>query len=365
MISLAAVAFSLAVAWGCGAGQGTERLNPPGPATSAPPGDTVVFVSEGQGDRIAAYRLGTDGLMPEEPFSTIEVDNPRRLILRDDILYAALSDGVVSISINADGSFPPDISSTTTPVININPLDLELIGDFLYVAFEGIRSVSAYALEDGQVPPLAISLSGTNLSSYTALSSRGRFLYAAAANANRIDTYLVNDDGTLDPEPIPQSPQTRVSLPNDMVLLNGNLYIVSGDRRRIEQYDILNTGLLPRDPLTETKRIEFYSRILIVNDTIYATAFNAGRTDLYGIDPGTGAILTSKPFAKTFADVSAFTNGIMIENGILYVTLSGRDRIDAHILGADGVPATFPSSSTNAIAGSFPNDLVSGIYPAP
>ena len=52
-----------------------------------------------------------------------------------------------------------------------------------------------------------------------------------------------------------------------------------------------------------------------------------------------------------------------LRDGILYVTQSGRDRVDAYILGVDGVPSSFPSSSTDAISGSYPNAITFGVYP--
>ena len=189
------------------------------------------------------------------------------------------------------------------------------------------------------------------------------FIYGGTSGSSRIDTYLINLDGTLDDEPIPQNPQTVVGLPQDLLIVDDNLYVVDGNRQRVKQYEILNTGLLPKDPLTETKSVEFYARIIEKDAILYASAFNKGRIELFGLDPSTGEFLSNRPFFNTFQDVDMFPNGIIIENGILYVTQSGRDRVDAYILGTDGVPSSFPSSSTVAITGSFPNDIVMGVFP--
>lgn len=348
---------------GCGAGEGTERLLPPGPQTTAPPGDLVMYVSEGQTNRVAAYRLGTDGLLPANPFSTLDVENPRRLLLRDDILYIALPDGVASVALGADGSLPSSVTSTTDPVFGANALDLLIVDDVLYVALEALRVVAAYRLQNGQLTPNSISLSGTNSSNYLSLATRGPFIYAGATGSQRIDTYLINPGGTLDDEPIPQSPETIVGLPQDLLIVDDNLYVSDANRQRLLQYEILNTGLLPKDPLTESKSVEFYARIIENDATLYAGAFNKGQIDLYGLDPSTGALVSNRSFFSTFQDVETFPNGIIIENGILYVTQSGRDRVDAYILGADGVPSSFPSSSTVAIVDSFPNDVVMGVFP--
>jgi len=323
----------------------------------------VIYVSEGQTNRVVAYRLGTDGLLPAAPFSTLDVTNPRRLLLHNDVLFIALPDGVASAALGADGSLPPVPTSTTDPIFGANALDLLIVNEVLYVAMELLRVIAAYPLQDGQVTPDAISLSGTNSSDYRSLETRGPFIYGGASGSQRIDTYLINADGTLDTDPIPQNPQTVVGLPQDLLIVDDNLYAVDGNRQRVLQFEILETGLLPRDPLTETRSEEFYARILLQNGTLYASAFNKGQIDLYGIDPSTGAFLSNRPFFSTFQDVDTFPNGMILENGILYVTQSGRDRIDGYILGPDGVPASFPSTSTIDIPVSFPNDIVMGRFP--
>lgn len=361
--AFAIAAVTALTALGCGAGGGKEREVPPGPATSAPPGNVVMYVSEGQGNRVAAYRLGTDGLPPAEPFSTIPLINPRRLLLVDDVLYVCLIDNVVSIEIEPDGSLPDLPTSITPPIAGIDAIDMVKVGDVLYVALEGLRVVAAYPLQNGQLTSESLSFSGTNLSDYRSIANRGPFIYAAAASSQRVDTYIINENGSLDDEPIPQVPQTLVGLPQDMVIVDDNLYIVDGNRRRIYQYQFLNTGLLPEDPLTETKDEDFYAQLIVEGGIIYASGFNIGQIDLYGVDPISGGIVSERPFYSTFQDVAAYPNGMGLRDGILYVTQSGRDRVDAYILGVDGVPSSFPSSSTDAISGSYPNAITFGVYP--
>src|SRR5688572_12061018 len=81
----------------CGTDGGVSAFLPPGPPTQAPPGDIVVYAAMAVGSRIDAFRLGEDGLMPEQPFDTIHVTNPRRLAIANGVLYATLFDRVVSI----------------------------------------------------------------------------------------------------------------------------------------------------------------------------------------------------------------------------------------------------------------------------
>ena len=181
--AFAIAAVTALTALGCGAGGGKEREVPPGPATSAPPGNVVMYVSEGQGNRVAAYRLGTDGLPPAEPFSTIPLINPRRLLLVDDVLYVCLIDNVVSIEIEPDGSLPDLPTSITPPIAGIDAIDMVKVGDVLYVALEGLRVVAAYPLQNGQLTSESLSFSGTNLSDYRSIANRGPFIYAGWVDA--------------------------------------------------------------------------------------------------------------------------------------------------------------------------------------
>ena len=64
----------------CGTDGGVTAFLPPGPPTQAPPGNIIVYAAMSIGNRIDAFRLGADGLMPEQPFDTIHVLNVGRLL---------------------------------------------------------------------------------------------------------------------------------------------------------------------------------------------------------------------------------------------------------------------------------------------
>src|SRR5262245_47711900 len=101
---------------GCDAGGGTETALPPGEPTNAPPGNLVLYASMFDADRVVGYRLGTDGLMPREPFTSIDLQEPRTIVLDGNILYVLLDDRIVALTLAADGSLPRFLTSQTAPV---------------------------------------------------------------------------------------------------------------------------------------------------------------------------------------------------------------------------------------------------------
>src|SRR5688572_14010243 len=74
----------------CGSDGGATAFLPPGPPTQQPPGDIVLYAAMSIGNRIDAFRLGTDGLLPQHPFDSIHVENPRRVLVANGVLYATL-----------------------------------------------------------------------------------------------------------------------------------------------------------------------------------------------------------------------------------------------------------------------------------
>jgi len=359
----ALAAAALAIVAGCGAGDGTKRELPAGPPTSAGPGPLVLYASLGQANQVVAYRLGADGLLPADPFSAIDLENPRRMLLNGNILYVLLPDRVVSIAINNDGSLPSIPTSVTAVIEEGNPLDLALFGDVLYVAYEDLEQLIAYRLVLGHVPAGALSASGTGNSDYQAVAANQRFVFAATPRERSVHTYLKIGQGALPVDP--QSEVARIDFPDDMLIHNGVLYAADGIDRRILGWFIPDTGILPEDPDFETLRVESYVEMVINDDLglLYASGFNRGRLDTFRINPIDGSFLDDKPVTSTAQDVASFPNGMDLAGGILYVALAGRDRIDAYIVASNGALPRFPSSSTNVIPDAFPNDAKVGLFP--
>jgi len=364
MKKLACLAACLAalILGGCDAGNGTSTDLPPGEPTTAPPGDLVLFVSESEGDRVVAYRLGTDGFLPREPYDSVSLDNPRTMLLRDDVLYVAMEDRVVALSIGPDGSLPSLPSSQTNPQFDAEATDLLLIDDVLYVSFEDIGRVRAYRLDSGQLPPDPISSSGTSISDYRTLASADGFLYAGSLDGTQIDTYIIQADGSLTAEPEPQEPDTEIFRPEDMFVANGMLYSICQSHERIEAFELRSNGHPVDEWTTRTAGEQRYARLLLDGDRLYASGFSKGRIDMYVLEPD-GSLPRDDPFAKTAPDAALFPIEMVLNDGILYVVQSGPGRIDAYVLGGDGAPARYPASSTDAITRSTPLGMVLGTYP--
>src|SRR5512140_256913 len=118
----------------CGSQSGTSSDLPPGKPTKAPPGDLVLYAAMSLGNRIDAYRLGTDGLLPSKPFDTIFVDNPRRLALAGNVLYATLKDQIISIQLGSDGSMPDKPSSHSLTRSDYDPVGILVRDNVAYIA---------------------------------------------------------------------------------------------------------------------------------------------------------------------------------------------------------------------------------------
>lgn len=363
VLPLALLVSAAASLSSCGTDDGVSSFLPPGRATTAPPGNLVMYVAQAVGDRIDAFRLGTDGLLPAQPFDTISVHNPRRLAIANGTLYATLEDQIVSMRLGADGSLPTVPTSETLPGDDDNklePVDLEVRDNILYVASGGLEVVQSYALDsNGNLPAVYTSF---GLSEYAAdflsIALNGPYLYSGARDTQFIDVFLLRQDGHLPPLAEPQDPSNQVSLPDDMEIRNGIVYVTSASDRSVRAYRIQPNGYLPAYQDSRTATEEYYSDILLDGNMLYAAAYNEGRIDLYTIEPD-GMLPGEKPVFSTKGDPTSYPSHMAMNGGILYVTQSGLDRVDAFVLGTNGLPPKYPSSSTDpGSPDSAPLDLV-------
>jgi hypothetical protein len=354
---LAVLAFAAQLT-ACGSDGGVATFLPPGPPTSAGPGNLVLYAAMAAGNRIDAFRLGTDGLLPSEPFDSIFVAEPRRIAVANGVLYATLIDRIIAVKLGADGSMPSIPSSHSLTREDYEPVDLEVRDNILYVAASGIGLVQSFELDqDGNIPvePSA-SGQGEFPSDYASLALDSDFLYSGSRDTDFIDAFLLREDGNVPALAEPQDPQDNIALPDDIIVHEGTLYVTSASDRSVRAYKLLPNGFLPGDETSRTRSEEYYEDILIENDILYAAAYNAGRVDLYAINPG-GSLPEDPPFYSTFADTAAFPISMVIKGGILYVAQGGLNRIDAYVLDGAGRPSQFPSSSTSPPPGaqqSFP-----------
>lgn len=341
------VVLALAASLGCGAGEGTVSFLPPGPQTGAPAGNLVIYVANAIGDRVDAYRLGTDGLLFGAPFSSIDLENPRRLAIRGNILYVSTNEQVVSIALAADGSLPALPTAATLPTGLSDIHEIAVLGDTLYAAFTAEELIRAFTLDgSGHVPASSSSEGGSFNSDYRGIAIANGFLYSASRFTGNVDTYLLLPGGAISDDPEPQNPPTLVGGADDLVVSNGILYLTNKLDRKIDAYEIMPNGLLTEDPASQTAFEDIYDDLLIIGDFLYAAASSAGRIDTYALDPVDGSLPDSGPAHSTEADAAAQPIGMAELGGILYITQARLDRIDAYALGADGFPSDFPISST-------------------
>lgn len=352
-----------AILWlpSCGTDGGVSAFLPPGPPTNAPAGDKVIYVAQGVAGRIDAYRLGTDGLMPEDPFDSILVTNPRRLQIVGDTLYATLYDRVVSMRLGPDGSLPNVPDSSTDPNQAFDGVDMAARDGILYVASSGFGLVQSYELEDdGDLPFFATaSGDGQYSSDFLSLALNGDYLYSGARDTQIIEVFLLEQNGHVPPIAEPAEPYDAISLPDDIEIRDDILYVTSASDRAIRAYRIDSAGFIGDDYDSRTKNEEYYSNILLSGDTLYALAYNAGRIDLYHVDDD-GMLPEEKPYLKTQGDPSSYPSRMILDDGILYVAQAGHDRVDAYVLNQAGEPSRYPTSSTSPAPDgeSYPLDLV-------
>jgi hypothetical protein len=351
---------------GGGGGGGSKTELPAGPQTSAPPGDTVISASLSHDDAVVAYRVGSDGFLPGDPFDSIALEKPRQVLVVGDILYVAQEDIVSSIQLLPDGSLPDSATATTAPVNNGNASRMIVFNNMLYVSWEDVDRIYAYPLSAGHVSTEPVSISGDSGTNYIPIVRVGPLIYAGTRNQARIDAYRLLPGGALNSVPEAQDPEARIFDCKDIIQKNGILYAIEQDDRRIVTFTIQGGGRLPDEPDSETRSSQAYAYLLLDGeDRLYASAFNDGRIDLYIIPPG--GLFTENPrqgeVAHTWSDTASFPTQMLIDRGILYVSQMGIGRVDAFVLGADGSPPDFPSSSTFALKDSYLNSITMGSFP--
>jgi 6-phosphogluconolactonase (cycloisomerase 2 family) len=287
-------------------------------------------------------------------------ENPRRLAVADGVLYATLEDSVVSMRLGADGSMPAKPTGSSLTISGYNPVDVKVRNGILYVAASGIGVVESFQLEDdGDIPsePTGSGI-GEFPSDFSILEFNGDFLYTGSRNTEYIDVFILEQDGHVPDEAEQQEPRDSVALPDAIEIRDDVLYVTSARDRSIRAYRLLENGFVPPEEDSRTEHEEYYSDILLAGDFFYASAYNAGRIDLYELKDD-GMIREEPPFFKTKDDPASYPSAMLEKDGILYVTQAGLDRVDAYVLDPSGTPPKYPTSSTEPAPGrSYPLGMV-------
>ncbi|HEY2775117.1 MAG TPA: hypothetical protein VGK20_13810 [Candidatus Binatia bacterium] len=347
-IVLAAAVSAGSLLASCGTGGGLSSFLTPGKPTKAPPGNLVIYAAENHGNRIDAFRLGTDGLMPARPFSTMFVDSsPNRVTVANGVLYATLHDRVISATLGADGSLPAVPTSGSLTRTDYDPVELEVRDGVLYVAAAGIGLVQSFVIRaDGTIPVDATSSgNGEFPADFSTIALDGGFLYSSSRETQFIDMFILRGDGTVPIKAQNQNPRDSVSLPDHMVIHHPFLYVTSASDKSVREYRLETSGFVPGDYESRTKNDQYYPNFLVEGPILYGAAYSVGELDLFHVNAG-GTLPEELPYFRTTADPASFPSSLILHDGILYVAQAGLNRIDAYVLDSDGTPPLLPSSST-------------------
>ena len=350
--NIAALALSVTVLSACGGG-GEGILTCPGPSTAGP-SNLVLYVNQAQGHKIEAYRVRADGLLPAEAFSSIDVEDPRNILLVGNVLYVATQSQVLSIRLASDGSFPAAATGETTALTNSAPTDMVVSNGILYVAAEGQRVVIAYELDgNGDVSSDVFASGGDAISNYVSLAidEPNGFLYAGASGKAMVDAYEISGTGEIGPDPLEQDVTTTIITPDKILINDSTMYVVEREILRIVGFHLDGTGMLPEEPVFQTRGVGRYAHMVIQDDMLYATAQKLGRIDVYELDPGDGSFVDENPIFSTEEDAFTQPIGIGLTNSMMYIAQSGLDRIDSYPLDGSSLPSMLPNSCTDTSAG--------------
>lgn len=393
----------------------------PGAIPSPTPAPSVCNVGSGNTRGLALYRLGTGGLLlddparpgtPDDPEQTIgTADNPRRVLVhptKPDIAYVATLERIQVFRLaSAAAGGTRCIGQTKSEkevepgVDDLDPIDLAIdptVGDgVLYVASSGRSRVDAYAIApDGTIPELPTScVVGTSFDRFSAVTPLSAD-FLAAGGRSRIQVFQRVAGQFPPPTPAPSatptpepSPERRclgallvtepvsviggarvtdlIFAPSDTAPL-GHLFASEEVSRRVFTFPIDAAGMLDNRDTSRTSRAgvpQYLLRHDVGTDALlYASVFNEGRVDAFRLENG---LLPSETFSRTAEDPDALPVGLAVDGvsgTVLYVAQGGLGRVDGFRIRGDGGLEALPATSTRPVLGSqgqildsFPNDL--------
>ena len=379
------------------------------------------------GGRVSKYRLALDGSLPGgPPEDAVAAVNPRRLFKHPDlpILYVAETDQIAAYDITGGtltslcgaGNTTLAPPCATEPEIGSDPDDMFVRNGLLYVVDRGNAQnvtfstrIAAYTLDAaGGLPSFPTSVAHRiEASLYDGMIFAGPYVYASDTNNSVFDRYPLQPDGNLpDPGPTPTQPGTtptptptptppnqtptpsptayRAFVPG-RILVAGDLptptpvgqaafYVAELNRRRMGTYPIDAAYNIPENLTSESDTRGQYQSMLIdpARTHIYGSALQNGQIDAFELDD-LGNIVKDT-LSTTFSDPSSYPTGLawlstLDDSGnprnLLYVTAGGLGRIDAYQINPDGSLPNMPVTSSEAITGSFPSDLLLYAPPTP
>jgi len=189
--------------------------------------DAVLYVTEAQLDRVAAYRIAANGRVESAPFQHIDTgagSNPRRLAVHPDAcaLYVATRGSIEVFQIASNGRLSRFASDADTleRMSTIEPANYQFLavhpsGHSLYTSLTRLDQIRQYALNpDGSLqrtftipagsevpvekdPPVASCVQGQPETRYQGLVATETSLYASAHVPLQIDIFPLATDGGI------------------------------------------------------------------------------------------------------------------------------------------------------------------------
>jgi hypothetical protein len=363
---------------------------------------------------LAIYRLGSTGLLFQDPADTRPAaapervigtsDNPRRVVVHpaDPTLVYVATEKRIQVFRLASGGGTSCIAQTASekeikPDVKdeLDPIDMVIDPTFgekgiLYVASKGADRVDAYTIAaDGTIPSQATSCAvGPNQSEYAAVTLAGAG-FIVAGGRTRIDVYersngqfppRTKPDGTTESSCIGATTVSTVAsslgaafvtdaffMPTPATPL-GQLFIAEEVSRRSLTFPLDAAGALADSESSSTKRTGVPQNMLLTqrggSSILYVSIFNEGRVDVFQLENG---LLPGPTFSRTAEDPDTLPVGLALDPtsaSTLYVAEGGRGRVDGFRIQPDGGLTDLPATSTGPILGptgkdvdSFPNDL--------
>lgn len=393
---LAIALLSCTVLWGCPSGESRDLPPGEGGGSGVRP---VFYVAEAtdedlqtSGGRVSVYRLDGSGLLPEVPSQSIEMVNPRRLLVHEKaeprpVLYVAGANQIRAFRIAEDGRLDPvgcpagDLAPpcATEPRAGADPVDMSLAqrrdgGWMLYVSEAGngqnidIQTrVVAYPLrDDGGLPsdaglPLLpvtqwqdfFSVSYLSATAFPDLGERG-YAYLSDNGTSRLVRVDLREDGGLpnpatSPTPIGAPSPTPTPTPQAIATPTPTTVVAQGPGRMAKLgFPLPASELCPAPPVRVTREL------------LYVVLQNKKRMSVYVLKS-----LVDDPDGTMSDNPASESNTRGVYNAMLispcathiYGAAFNNGQVDAFELDENGFFLDGPQSATFSDPSSYPTGL--------
>jgi 6-phosphogluconolactonase (cycloisomerase 2 family) len=310
-------------------------------------------------------------------------------------LYVATEDRIDAFSIdpttgrleryqNVDGGAkaPAAIAGADFEYLAVDPGERQL-----YAAATDAARIVAYPIAaDGSISDVGSCTQGDPGTRYQGLGATSTQLYASAHQSGRIDIFpLRAEDGALQAldkaadeggtlqvftdcteGTVTLAPQTslKVGNPRALIVDGGTVYFVEREHRRIIGCPMASDGTLPECPKrkrnpaisrTQEAKSAYHQMVISTDRVLFVSVFGKGRVEAFVL--GTDGALPASPRTRLRNDPLRTPVGVAVCQDTLYVAEGELNRIDAFRIGPRGFVNTKPFSHTDAIGRSFPNDV--------